>query len=431
MLLSSFDLFPFINTPDTLTTGTDGWRVQSFTPCHYASAFGHDYCLHLLIKAGGSINTTADFGRTPLMVSCEEGFVLCARVILESSSAVPGIKPSAPWTTELLRSNLEAAAAVQQTQQDKIFDIDSGDVYKMTAFYLAAHHGHADCMDLLFSHGCSINSRDSHGRTSMHAASRRAENEEALRFLLSLPGHDINRPDNQGQTAMDLTPRHSIQESILLAAGAKATADDDMVEAIRYCAHLGDNGRLEQILADLECRGVIDLPDKDFLEWHTRGFSALQYAAQGGKVKAIELLLSHGADPEAARDEEGNAPFLLASSRGQCEVLHCLKRHGVDVNIVNRHGQNAIFCAVAAHKIESLKVLLHKDDRDPIDFNRTDAKTSMSPLHVATKNSNERMISLLLQAGAQLNLRDENGFTPLGYAHTDACRRLLRQAGGV
>ena len=432
-LLGSYDCGAFINAPEPLATGTDGWRVYNFSPCHYAAQNGHNDCLRILIEHGGDINLAADFGVTPLMVACLEGNVECARLILKSSSAVEGMhakKPPTPRTADLLRGEAETAQALQQ-RPSAAFSIDQGDVYSKTAFSLAAHHGHVECMELLLAYGCCVNARDSAGRSVVHAAASRAENEEALRLLVTIPGVDINRPDQYGRTPLDLCPHRSVMEHILLAAGARPTADDDLVDEVRSCAFHSANARLRDILGEFECRGVIDRGDEGYLDWRTRGYCALQYAAQAGNVEAVEMLLGCGANPAAAQDEEGNAAFLLAANWGHCEVLTCLKQHHADVNVVNKHGQNAVFCAVSAGQKACLRVLLQKDEQDPIDFNRPDTDSLMTPLHLAARNSAESLMHLLIAAGAQVNLRDIAGFTPMGYTHTEACRKLLRQVGGV
>ncbi|MEP6962268.1 MAG: ankyrin repeat domain-containing protein, partial [Acidobacteriota bacterium] len=100
----------------------------------------------------------------------------------------------------------------------------------------------------------------------------------------------------------------------------------------------------------------------------------LRYAAMSGDLPTVQLLLSHGADPNAA------SPLAEAITFGHPEVASALIAAGADVDGVESTGVNL--------------------------------------LHWATITNRPALIPVLVKAGVPLNETDENGFTPLMYAAT-------------
>ena len=335
------------------------------------------------------------------MLASEEGHVDCLRIILKATIHIPG-------------------------------HLDCGDVFGRSCFWLAAQNGNADCLDLLVSHKCLTNLRDHHGKTAVHAAAHSVENEEALRFICAIRGIDIDLPDAFGRTPLDIAPANSVCAEILQEAGAKPTADDEQAEDLRHAAMHHDNETLARLLEVSECRGIIDTPDPRFDDWRMRGYTATQYAAVAGNAKGLLLLIEHGASIDSAGDDEGNSALLLACIRGKAQVVRELLRGPqagkTNINIVNKAGQGAVFCAVNCNQKECLALLLTEER---MDFNRADEVEQLAPLHVACKNHLEQCAKMLLDAGALVNPRDSNGNTPLMYCAQDSLKKLLRSRGGL
>jgi ankyrin repeat protein len=399
-ILRDYDCRELVNEKEELSTGTDGWRIREFTPCHYACKHGHADILEMLIvKGGANPNIAADFGLTPAMVAVEQGHDECLLVLLKDLS---------------------------------VEEINQPDVSGRTCFWLAAYHGQVECLHLLVSHGCQVNVRDTQGRSAVHAAARSADNEDALRFVCAIGSVDINRPDRDGSTPLDVSPPDSVNSQILRDAGAKPTAENEQAEDLRRAAMHNDNELIAQLLNELECRGIIDVPDPDWTDWRVKGFCALQYAAVAGNVQAVKLLIQHGANADVARDDEGNCALLLACARGKVSVLLELlagaNSDKTNLFVVNKAGQGAVYCAVAGNQRECLAILLREDK---IDFNRADDLNNMAPLHIACQRNYEQCAKMLLDAGALVNARDKDGSTPWQYAAQDSLKRLLRARGGL
>lgn len=70
---------------------------------------------------------------------------------------------------------------------------------------------------------------------------------------------------------------------------------------------------------------------------------------------------------------------------------------------------------------------------DQADVNALDAY-SQTPLHVASKNGDTKIVQLLLAHKAEINQRDECGNTPLQFAKMFGCEEIieiLKAAGAI
>ena len=110
-------------------------------------------------------------------------------------------------------------------------------------------------------------------------------------------------------------------------------------------------------------------------------------------IRSVRLLLSLGVAPDAANNI-GSTPLLAAvASQVDLAVVQLLIQHGARVNV---------------------------------------AVQGLTPLHYAVLDNNPPLVSLLLSAGANPNVADNDGQTPLDFAERygyDAIARLLRNAG--
>jgi ankyrin repeat protein len=94
------------------------------------------------------------------------------------------------------------------------------------------------------------------------------------------------------------------------------------------------------------------------------------------------------------------------------EELEIALKYGLDVNYTDVHGLSLLYYATKHNDIESLKLLLDMGN-DP---NKRCTDIFVAPLHLATKNNNLECVKLLLIYGANIDIVDGHGGSPLWYA---------------
>jgi ankyrin repeat protein len=105
---------------------------------------------------------------------------------------------------------------------------------------------------------------------------------------------------------------------------------------LHHAALEGNAGRVRQLLAS----GLVaDAPDDN-------GWTPLHFAAQSNAAEATALLLEAGASVDV-RDAHGNTPLSTAvfNSRGYGEVIELLRSHGADPQAKNNHGVSPLSLA--------------------------------------------------------------------------------------
>lgn len=137
-------------------------------------------------------------------------------------------------------------------------------------------------------------------------------------------------------------------------------------------------------------------------------------AAEGGKEDIVQLLLEHKADL-GAKDEQNRTALHLAAEAGHEQVVSLLLEKGADPNLKATDGSTPLWRAAKFGKYEVVKQLLPLDG---LDINAK-SKNFMAPLAEAAREGHEKVVTLLVEKGADLNIKDDEDSTPLLWA---ACR---------
>ena len=163
-----------------------------------------------------------------------------------------------------------------------------------------------------------------------------------------------------------------------------------------------------------------------------RGRTALLAATHGNRVEAARLLIAAGADVNA-KDAIEDSPFLYAGAEGRNEILKMTLAAGADLKSTNRYGGTALIPAAHHGHVETVQLLLATGiDKDHV--NRLGWTALLEavvlgdggPKHIA-------IVRLLVAAGANVNLADGDGVTPLAHARRRgfaAMAGILLGAGG-
>jgi len=158
------------------------------------------------------------------------------------------------------------------------------------------------------------------------------------------------------------------------------------------------------------------------------GAHPLHVAADIGMPPVVNLLVDLGADLEA-RDGLGRTPLIQAAIAGNSAVVSVLLAAGAEADAAEpNQGTTALHLAAFRDRREVIELLLaHGAEVDAGDRN------GETPLFWAIGRGHADTITLLVNAGADLNHRNHAGIAPLGaaaFAHDhEAIIRQLKSLG--
>ena len=149
------------------------------------------------------------------------------------------------------------------------------------------------------------------------------------------------------------------------------------------------------------------------------GRTALHIAVMSADgVEVARMLLDKGADVNAT-DAQGDTPLILANMRNT-PLIQLLMERGGDAKAANKAGFTALMSAAGESNLEAIKLLLAKGanvnaantaggrvPRGEIALNH------LTPLMLAAPFAKPAPVKALLDAGADVKMRDIRGMTPL------------------
>jgi len=225
--------------------------------------------------------------------------------------------------------------------------------------------------------------------------------QDRIRYLVEKRGADINAQDSQGY------------------APAQTAARNRRPDIIKLLAELG---------ADMNA------PDDD-------GTTPLLLATMRNHVPTVDALLKSGADIEK-KNKEGYTPLALALSEARFEVAKTLLEAGANIDTKAgpeelsplmiaasqvSPGEGAIFLPGSTRPIDLARTLMQKG----ADVN-AQSRQGVTALMIAAARNVAPMIGLLLQSGANPDLRSSQNKTAMEIAEqngSEAAAKALRLIG--
>ena len=159
----------------------------------------------------------------------------------------------------------------------------------------------------------------------------------------------------------------------------------------------------------------------------------LMIATYNNNYEMVKLLIDNGADVNI-QDDMKNNPFLYSGAEGQLEILKIITKAGASTKITNRYGGVALIPASEHGYVETVEYLLENTDIDVNHINNLGWTALLEAIILGNGSENhKKVVELLLKYGANPNIADKDGVTPLGHARKKAYKdieKILINSGG-
>ncbi|MTD42316.1 ankyrin repeat domain-containing protein [Erwinia sp. CPCC 100877] len=172
-----------------------------------------------------------------------------------------------------------------------------------------------------------------------------------------------------------------------------------------------DNNDLSSVQA------ILKSTDYPINETNAQGENALLIATHENYLEIAKALIDAGADINQ-QDQIADSPYLYASAQGKTEILkYMLDKSTPDQQKVNRFGGNALIPAAEKGHLDNVKLLL-QDGHVNINHQNNYGYTALIEAVALRDGSTiyQEIVTELLKAGADKNLRDHTGTTAENYA---------------
>jgi ankyrin repeat protein len=281
----------------------------------------------------------------------------------------------------------------------------------------------------------------------------KAVHENDIRMVKELleSGTDPNEKGYEGVTPLVVASVHGNLEIALalLESGADTEWEPEGAQSALVSALVYGHDEIANLLLE---RGA-DPRAQDWL--------AFYYACEYGRIPFIHRFLNLGAPPDLQIDDEPT-PLMEAAGRGNLDVVKILIDAGADPNRKNREGMTAYDIAVSnsgflentqpvidfldkttRKSTQSLMAAVQAGNAELTEqliaqgaqVNTSDREFQYSPLSWAAERGSKKIAQLLIDAGANIEVRDWMSQTPLWSAvsgnHTSVARLLIKAGADV
>jgi len=407
----------------------NGAQGDGSTALHWA-AFRDDLEMtQALLKAGADVNPKTRLGdQTPLFMAAKNGNAAIVELLLKSGAAANA--KSSNGTTPLMMAAASGSAPAVQVLLDHGADPNLKDVNQgQTALMFAAGFGRTDAVKVLAARGADLSAlslvptRLQAARGNRGDGNQQANQQQANQQQNQQGQQNANRRAGRGGGA---TP---------LALGG--------LNALQFAARDGHRATVEALVQAGADVNQLTASDK---------MSTLTLAILNGQFDVAKYLLDHGADPRPASTDGVTALYATVDAQWavrswypaptvdqekttHIDLMKSLIEHGADVNArmggrlwmrirgsgPEINGATAFWRAAESNDLPAMKFLIAHGANPNLPTARNNAPITVAAgvghSHQAANFAPDARLAtvkyLVEELGADVNSRDEAGFTPL------------------
>mmetsp|Transcript_5562 Transcript_5562/g.5746 ORF Transcript_5562/g.5746 Transcript_5562/m.5746 type:complete len:701 (-) Transcript_5562:89-2191(-) len=370
-------------------------NIGGFTALMEAVNNGHEGISQILIEAKADTNKQSKDGRTALMLAANKNRKDIALMLLNTCINID-------MTSKTGRTALMYAASKGYKELVKMF-LESGanpelkNEGGLTALMQAVKGKHTGAVSALLEAGARIDITDEHGRTPLLDACY-LSCPNIVKLLLAAGAKDSQ--DNFGNTGLLCTARnvcHSAM-SMMIKSGSNINAINNNGDTALLVSASNEVGMYTSIV------GLVTIGKADIDIQNKAGDAAIILCIQRLCLKSVKILLDKGATVNFWNKKQ-RTPLLEAMLTHLPEMIQLIISADPDLNIQDKDGNTMLHCCQVPQSCERLIQL-------GADVNIQN-NLGITPLMIALHHGCPATVRVLLEAGAIINIQNKAGQTPL------------------
>ncbi|RYG68883.1 hypothetical protein EON80_10800 [bacterium] len=392
------------------------------TALFYAIESESGAAVRLLVRHGAEVNIEGQYGETPLNLSIQRDQITIPQILLEAGAKARGLhNDNSPLHIAAGSGNVTVARLLVG-RGASVTQVSEG----ATPLQAAATARKAAMVKFLLEKGARVDARGERGETALLSATTFGDYQTVAALLKA--GANPNLADREGATpllyaCMGLSPDSLKIARALLEKGANPNLGPQRGSPLASAARSGAAELVQLLLqkgADPR-KGGEEAPLQAVLKQGNRLRAQMALWGYGGEMTEAQR---RKAQAEAEAADLSIVRALLAKgvsvSEGASRTLLIDAAKGGNVGIVQLMLQKGAPPNVSDKDIPlspEIAQMLKNDPEAAAEMVRTPETfgipTGKTPLIAAAENGHAAVVAALLKAGAEPNLSDKNGKTPL------------------